>query len=71
MTAQPLICKSDLVATLEAASAAGWEQVSVTFETPDGRKIHITAASATPAVDPETIEELTPLERWRAGHASK
>lgn len=62
----PIIRKSDLVPALEAAKAAGYEQVSVTVETVDGRRLHITAGNAPEA----TQAEASPLQKWKAGRAS-
>lgn len=62
----PIIRKSDLVPALEAAKAAGYEQVIVTVETVDGRRLHITAGNA-----PEAAQaKVSPLQQWQAGRAS-
>lgn len=66
MSRPPIIRKSDLTPALEAAKAAGWEQVSVTVETADGLRMQITAGNV-----PETTQtESSPLQKWRAGRAS-
>jgi len=58
--------RSDLIPAFEAAKAAGYQQVSVTMETPDGRRFHITAGNA-PAAD---RSDMTPLEKWKAGRGA-
>lgn len=66
MARHPLIRKSDLPPAFEAAKAAGWDQVSVTVETPEGVRFHITAGGASEAAQ----ANMTPLEIWKAGRAS-
>lgn len=66
MARRPIIRKSDLTPALEAAKAAGWNQVSVTVEVAGGHHMHITASNA-----PEiSASPVTPLEKWRSGRAS-
>jgi hypothetical protein len=66
MARHPIIWKSELMPALEAAKAAGWAQVSVTVETPDGRRLQITAA-----ITPEMAQtEVSPLQKWRALRAT-
>lgn len=61
--ARPVIVrKSDLTPAFEAAKEAGYDQVSITVETADGRRFHITAAS----VGDIAVADLSPLEAWRA-----
>jgi hypothetical protein len=62
-----LIRKSDLTPAFEAAKAAGYEHVSVTVDTADGRRFHIAAGIAPDAAQ----AEMSPLQKWKAGHASK
>lgn len=65
--ARPVVIrKSDLTPAFEAAKAAGYDRVSVTVETPDGRKFHISAGDRPEASQPD----MTPLEKWKAGRAS-
>lgn len=66
MARHTLIRKSDLTPAFEAAKAAGWDQVSVTVETPEGVRLHITAGGAADAAQ----ENMTPLEKWKAGRVS-
>lgn len=67
MTKRPvLIRKSDLRQAFAAAQEAGYEQVNVIVETPDGHKFRICAGSA-----PEKAQaEMSPYDEWKAGRAS-
>lgn len=66
MVARAYICKSDIASALEAAKAAGWENVSIVLETPDGHRIQVTAASSACSEDTTSSPDMTPLEKWRA-----
>lgn len=57
-----LIRKSDLTPAFEAAKAAGFEQVSVLYETPDGMRFLINAGSTGDVGK----ANMTSLERWRS-----
>lgn len=63
MARNHFIRKSDLTPAFEAAKAAGWEQVSVTVETPEGLRFQITAGGAAEAAQ----AHMTPLEKWKSG----
>jgi len=58
--------KSDLKPAFAAAKEAGYDEVRVEVETPDGMRFQITAGKSGEGPEPD----LTPLEKWRADHAS-
>lgn len=62
----PAFRKSDLVPAFQAAKDAGFQEVSITIETPDGKRFLITAGIGRAAGK----DDMTPLERWRAGNAA-
>lgn len=64
MARSTLIRKSDLMAALEAAKAAGYEHVSVVFEG-DGRRLQVTAGNGPASAQ----SEMTELQKWRARRA--
>ena len=67
MAARPAAVKqSELTSCLKAARVAGWDQVSVTVETADGRRLQVVAGNAPDA----TGNNPTPLEKWKANRAS-
>ncbi len=57
--------KSDLTPAFEAAKAAGYDQVSITVETTDGKRFVITAGCGQDAAQADQ----TPLEKWRSNRA--
>lgn len=71
MACQAYLCKADLTAAFEAARASGWEQVSFVLETPDGHRFEITAGPAFCGGDATRVEDMTPLEKWRAERVAR
>jgi|JI7StandDraft_1071085.scaffolds.fasta_scaffold308087_2 hypothetical protein len=65
MARRPMIRKSDLSPAFEAAIAAGYDQVTVTLETPDGR-VQIVAGNKSES----TVRDATPYGGWKASRAT-
>lgn len=60
-----LVRKSDLAPALEAAMSAGWDHVCVEWETPDGKRLQITAAKTVDG----TASNSSAYDKWEAGRA--
>lgn len=66
MSRPPIIRKSDLTPALEAAKKAGWENICITLETADGRRLQVMAGNAPEASNPP----MTEFQKWQARRAT-